>query len=157
MTEHSGYGMDWRNALPATAGHLADRGPIAARALGATTRRHHRRGETPPLPLVLERGCSILGAVGEVANQLLLLRIDRDYRFASALECLRLRVVHVEPLTETIACLAGEAMAKVKRATAIDAFVMASAALRGDVVYTGDVDDLERLRTFFPTVRVLSL
>ena len=50
-----------------------------------------------------------------------------------------------------------EALAKVKRATAIDAFVMASAALRGDVVYTGDIEDLERLRTFFPGVRVLSI
>lgn len=65
--------------------------------------------------------------------------------------------VHVEPLTEAIARLAGEALAKVKRATAIDAFVMSSAALRGDVVYTGDFDDMERLRTFFPSVRVLAL
>jgi predicted nucleic acid-binding protein len=65
--------------------------------------------------------------------------------------------VRVEPLTDAIARLAGEALAKVKHATTIDAFVMASAALRGDVVYTGDVDDLERLRAFFPGVRVLSI
>ena len=65
--------------------------------------------------------------------------------------------VHVEPLTDTIARLAGEALAKVTRAGTIDAFVMASAALRGDVVYTGDLDDLERLRTFFPGVRVLAI
>jgi predicted nucleic acid-binding protein len=65
--------------------------------------------------------------------------------------------VRIEPLTDAIARLAGEALAKVKRATTIDAFVMASAALRGDVVYTGDFDDLERLRSFFPAVRVLSL
>jgi predicted nucleic acid-binding protein len=65
--------------------------------------------------------------------------------------------VRIEPLTDAIARLAGEALAKVKRATTIDAFVMASAALRGDVVYTGDIDDLERLRTFFPGVRVLSI
>jgi hypothetical protein len=64
---------------------------------------------------------------------------------------------HAEPLSETIACLAGEALARVKGATTIDAFVMASAALRGDVVLTGDVDDLEKLRTFFPGVRVLSI
>jgi len=37
----------------------------------------------------------------------------------------------------------------------IDAIVMASAASRGDVVYTSDFDDLERLRSFFPSVRVL--
>lgn len=67
-----------------------------------------------------------------------------------------LRSVHVEPLTEPVARLAGEALATVRRATTIDAFVMASAALRGDVVYTSDVADLERLRVFFPGVRVLS-
>ena len=63
----------------------------------------------------------------------------------------------IEPLTETLACLAGEALASVKHATTIDAFVMASAALRGDIVFTGDVDDLEALRAFFPGVRVLSI
>jgi predicted nucleic acid-binding protein len=65
--------------------------------------------------------------------------------------------VRVEPLTDVIACLAGEALAKVKGATAIDAFVMASAALRGDVVYSDDLEDLERLRTFFPGVRVYGI
>lgn len=65
--------------------------------------------------------------------------------------------VHVEPLTDLLARIAGEALAVVKHATAIDAFVMASAAQRGDVVYTSDVDDLERLRSFFPEVRVLSV
>ena len=65
--------------------------------------------------------------------------------------------VHIEPLTEVIARLAGEALAKVKRATTIDAFVMASAALRGDVVYSSDLGDLERLRGFFPGVRVYSI
>lgn len=63
----------------------------------------------------------------------------------------------IEPLTEPVARLAGEALAAVDGATTIDAFVMSSAALRGDVVLTGDVDDLERLRIFFPGVRVLSL
>ncbi len=65
--------------------------------------------------------------------------------------------VRIEPLSEAIARLAGEALASVKAATTIDAFVMASASLRGDVVYTSDVEDLERLRAFFPTVRVLSV
>ena len=62
----------------------------------------------------------------------------------------------LEPLTPAVARLAGEALAAVRGATAIDAFVMASAALRGDVVYTADVDDLERLRSFFRGVRVLA-
>ena len=68
--------------------------------------------------------------------------------------------VHVEPLTEDIAKLAGLACAKLKdveAAMTIDAYVMASAALRGDVVFTSDVDDLTRLQSFFPSVRVLSV
>lgn len=63
----------------------------------------------------------------------------------------------VEPLSESVARLAGEAVAAVPGAGTIDAIVMASAATRGDVVYTGDFDDLERLRAFFPTVRVLGI
>jgi hypothetical protein len=34
---------------------------------------------------------------------------------------------------------------------------MASAASRGDVVYASDVEDLERLRRYFPNVRVLGV
>jgi predicted nucleic acid-binding protein len=63
--------------------------------------------------------------------------------------------VRVEPTSERLAKLAGEAIAAVPGATAIDALVMASAAQRGDVVYTSDFDDLDRLRTHFPNVRVL--
>jgi hypothetical protein len=39
----------------------------------------------------------------------------------------------------------------------IDALVMASAARRGDVVYTADMDDLRRFQPFFPGVRVLAV
>lgn len=66
-----------------------------------------------------------------------------------------LDVLNVEPLSLSVARSAGEALAKVPRSTAIDAIVMAFAASRGDVVFTGDSDDLERLRAFFPSVRVL--
>ncbi len=65
-----------------------------------------------------------------------------------------LETIIVEPLTASLAKLAGEAMAEVRGATTVDAIVMASAAQRGDAVYTSDVDDLERLRGFFPGVRV---
>jgi predicted nucleic acid-binding protein len=65
--------------------------------------------------------------------------------------------VDVEPLTEELAKAAGEALAAVKGSTLVDAIVMASAASRGDVVYTSDVEDLERLRTRFPSVRVLGV
>lgn len=58
----------------------------------------------------------------------------------------------VEPLTQQLAELAGEALAQVRGATTIDAIVMASAAQRGDVVYTSDVDDLQRLQAYFQAV-----
>jgi len=64
--------------------------------------------------------------------------------------------VVVEPLGERLARLAGECLAAVDGATTVDAIVMASAAQRGDAVYTSDVGDLERLRAFFPGVRVFS-
>jgi predicted nucleic acid-binding protein len=63
----------------------------------------------------------------------------------------------IESLSESIADLAGEALGEVSGSTVVDAIVMASAALRGDIVYTSDVEDLERLRAFFPTVRVLAI
>jgi predicted nucleic acid-binding protein len=68
-----------------------------------------------------------------------------------------LQAILIEPTTARLAKLAGEAIAAVSGATPTDALVMASAALRGDVVYTSDFDDLDRLRTHFPSVRVLSV
>ncbi len=68
-----------------------------------------------------------------------------------------LGAVRVEPLHLALARVAGEALSSVKSASAVDAMVMASAALRGDVVYTSDVVDLERLRRHFPSVRVLAV
>ena len=38
-----------------------------------------------------------------------------------------------------------------------EAYLWASAASRGDIVYSSDVDDLERLRKHFPSVRVLAV
>jgi hypothetical protein len=65
--------------------------------------------------------------------------------------------VRVEPLYLALAQAAGQALATVKSASPVDAVVMASAALRGDVVYTSDVADLEKLRRHFPSVRVLAV
>lgn len=65
--------------------------------------------------------------------------------------------LRVEALDEPLARIAGEAMARVPKAPPVDAIVMGSAASRGDVVYTSDVGDLERFRSFFPGVRVLSV
>ena len=61
----------------------------------------------------------------------------------------------LEPLGERVAKLAGEALAALASASVVDAIVMASASLRGDVVYTSDMDDLMALQSFVPSVRVL--
>lgn len=69
------------------------------------------------------------------------------------------RSFEIEAPTEAVLRLAGEALAKVKGTfegcVVIDALVMASAAVRGDTVLTGDIADLTRLSAFFPGVRVL--
>ena len=65
--------------------------------------------------------------------------------------------VDIEPLNADLAKAAGEALAALPRATLVDAIVMASAASRGDIVYSSDIDDLERLRRHFPGVRVLGV
>lgn len=57
-----------------------------------------------------------------------------------------LRAVRIEPLAAHVAKLAGIAVGLVPGAGTIDAIVMASAALRGDTVYTSDLEDLTALR-----------
>jgi len=79
------------------------------------------------------------------------------WRGRSAARELILRGVRVENTTAEVAQLAGQALAVVPGATAIDAIVMASAACRGDLVYTSDFDDLERLRAYFTAVRLLAV
>jgi predicted nucleic acid-binding protein len=65
--------------------------------------------------------------------------------------------VRVEALFEALAQVAAEALAEVPGSTTVDAIVMASAASRGDVVYTSDFEDLQKLCVSFPGVRVLSI
>lgn len=61
----------------------------------------------------------------------------------------------IEELTEKMARVAGVALKGLEGPSATDAVVMASAASRGDVVLTSDIDDLEMLRSVFPAVKVL--
>jgi len=68
-----------------------------------------------------------------------------------------LAAFEVESMREGLAKTAGEALAAIPGATVVDAIVMASAASRGDVVYTSDFEDLTRLRTHFKSVRVLAV
>ena len=71
-------------------------------------------------------------------------------------EAVLLRSVDVEAPSFVLAKRAGEALAA-SRAGLADAIVMASAAQRGDVVYTSDYDDLAVLQRRFPNVRVLGI
>lgn len=63
-----------------------------------------------------------------------------------------LESVDIEPMTEKLSKLTGEALAAVPDSTLVDAAVMASAAQRGDVVCTSDFEDLDRLRDHFKSV-----
>jgi hypothetical protein len=62
----------------------------------------------------------------------------------------------IEPTSERVAKVAGEALTTIA-VSVVDAAVMASAALRGDVVFTSDLGDLGRLQTHFPSVRILGV
>ncbi|MEM1034508.1 MAG: PIN domain-containing protein [Myxococcota bacterium] len=61
----------------------------------------------------------------------------------------------VERMDESLAEAVGETLADVRGASLVDAAVMTSAARRGDVVFTSDIEDLERLQRRFPTVRLV--
>lgn len=63
----------------------------------------------------------------------------------------------MEPVTGALAELAGKALLATGGSNAVDAIVMASAAQRGDVVYTSDVDDLLGFADVFPGVRVFGV
>lgn len=63
----------------------------------------------------------------------------------------------VEPVSAVLAELAGKALRATGGSNAIDAIVMASAAQRGDVVYTSDAEDLLLFADVFPDVRVFGV
>jgi predicted nucleic acid-binding protein len=66
-----------------------------------------------------------------------------------------LDAMRIEQTDTALVNVAGEAVAAVKRAGTVDAIVMATAARRGGVVYTSDVEDLVALTRVFPEVRIL--
>lgn len=67
-----------------------------------------------------------------------------------------LAAVLVEDMPHALCRAAGEALGAVKGSSLADAVVMASAALRGGgIVYTSDLQDLQRLQRHFSTVGVL--
>jgi hypothetical protein len=69
-----------------------------------------------------------------------------------------LQSVDVVPTTEEVSMLAGLARASVKDSTAVDAVVMATAAMSGGIVCTSDIGDLSRLRDgYFRAVRLVQV
>jgi hypothetical protein len=64
--------------------------------------------------------------------------------------------VYVEPVDGAPACIAGVVLGELRlgREHTMDAMVMASAAQRGDTLHTSDFDDMARLATRFPSVRL---
>lgn len=63
----------------------------------------------------------------------------------------------IEAVSDEVMKLAGMALSRVRKATTIDAIVAAFAAQRTGIVYTGDVDDFEALKSFFPALRVFAI
>jgi predicted nucleic acid-binding protein len=115
-------------------------------ALIALERRRQRMKDVMELALAKEQTITVPADV-----------VGEWWRARTGLRQRILEGVNVEPLSVELAKRAGEALAAVEGATLVDAIVMASAASRGDLVYTSDVDDLERLRKQFPGVRVLGV
>jgi predicted nucleic acid-binding protein len=56
-----------------------------------------------------------------------------------------LDIAELETITPLLALRAGELLAQTRRSNAVDAIVIASAAQRGDLVVTGDLEDLREL------------
>jgi hypothetical protein len=77
------------------------------------------------------------------------------WRRRSDVRELILAAVTVEPMDVELALRVGEALAAVQGATLVDATVMVSAARRGDTVLSADLEDLARLGSRFPSVRVM--
>jgi hypothetical protein len=84
---------------------------------------------------------------------------DRD-------DILRSIDVEIGDSCRLVARVAGEALARVhskrddqvcRSKLLVDAVVMASASLRGDIVYTSDMEDLSRLGVSFPSVKLLAV
>ena len=63
----------------------------------------------------------------------------------------------LEALVPELALRAGELLAKTGKANAVDATVIASASLRGDIVVTSDHEDLRELAASVPGVDVEGL
>jgi predicted nucleic acid-binding protein len=69
-----------------------------------------------------------------------------------------LEAVTVENLTPFLAEKAGKALIGLPPSVSVvDAVVMASAARRGDHVYTSDIPDLQKLQNYFPSVRIFQV
>jgi hypothetical protein len=103
-----------------------------------------------------QRAMDLLDGLGEVRMSVPVAVVAEWWR-ADPRQARILKLVRTEPMTERLAKIAGEALAAVPGATVVDAIVMASAAQRGDTVYTSDFEDLSKLKAHFPEVRILAV
>lgn len=136
----------WRRAFPTSAPPVTAGLTLDTGALIALERRRQRMARV--YATALANGLVVTVPAVVVAEW---------WRGPSQVREMILRGVRIEDTTAWIARIAGEALAAVPRADAVDAIVMASASRRGDLVYTSDFGDLDRLRTYFPAVKVLTV
>jgi hypothetical protein len=68
-----------------------------------------------------------------------------------------LEIGHLEGMTPRLAMQAGDLLVRTRRANAIDAIVVASAAQRGDLIVTSDLDDIRELARATAGVDVVSV
>ncbi len=137
-------------------------------------RRVNRGGQTPPTAGRASRGVTfdtgvLIALERRHAGALALLQACRISRAAITIPAgvvaewwrgthqFLLESGLLESLSPALAQRAGELLAESQGANAIDATVVASAAQRGDVIVTGDPDDLRVLVACLPNVTVEAL
>jgi predicted nucleic acid-binding protein len=115
----------------------------------------HRKGMTEVVEAVREGGDSITVPANAIAEW---------WRGRTDRRVYVRQTFVIREVDEEIAKLAGEALAWLKRqdvdvddGITIDATVIATAALHGPNLYTGDFDDMQRFHGFFPTVKLFGL
>jgi predicted nucleic acid-binding protein len=111
-----------------------------------------RKGMAEVVRVAADAGVRITAPANAVAEWWRGRTDRRDYVFG---------MVVVRDVDAEIAKLAGEALAwfegDVDDRVTIDATVMATAALYGPNLYTGDFKDMERFAGFFPAVKLFGL
>ena len=105
-------------------------------------------------PVVVQIKAALLAGIDVTVPAVVLAEVWRGGPRAARLAQILGSCVVAET-SEGEALKAGEAIGRFQGAGTVDALVMASAATRGDTVLTSDLEDLSRLRSAFPAVKVV--